>query len=360
MTAKEKLSKKIFAGRRISPGEAVSLFSWDIIELGEAADMRRRLIHPGDTVGFILDRIINFTNICEAACDFCAFHSGAALKPFELPLPEILSKVEELSARGGTQVMLQGGLHPGHTLGTYTGMISEIKKRFPQIYLHSFSPSELAHISAKSSIPLDRVISELKDAGLDSVPGAADLLVDRIRAKVSPRKISRAGWVEVMRALHRRGMRSSATMTYGMGETERERIDHLSVVRKVQDDTGIFRAFIPWSFSPKRTRLEGIAPATGIDYLKIVAVSRIFLDNIRYIQAGWLTEGLKLAQIALAMGANDMGGVLTEERVVKATGAGTSAGMREFIDLIKNAGKIPVLRDSDYKILDRRPAGRLK
>ncbi|MDP2866617.1 MAG: radical SAM protein, partial [Elusimicrobiota bacterium] len=218
MTAKESLRKKIFSGKRISPAEAETLFSWDILELGEAADFRRRLAHPAETVGFILDRIINFTNICEAACDFCAFHAGAALKPYELPLPEILSKVEELSRRGGTQVMLQGGLHPRHTLGTYTGLLREIKKRFPGIYLHSFSPSELAHISAKSALPLDRVISELKAAGLDSVPGAADLLVDRIRAKVSPKKITRAGWVEVMRALHRHGMKSSATMTYGMGE----------------------------------------------------------------------------------------------------------------------------------------------
>src|SRR3989338_2020332 len=207
MTVKERLRKNIFAAKRISPGEAESLFSWDLLELGEAADMRRRLIHPAETVGFILDRIINFTNICEAACDFCAFHAGAALKPYELPLPEILSKVEELSRLGGTQVMLPGGLHPRHTLGTYTGLLREIKKRFPGIYLHSFSPSELAHISEKSALPLDRVITELKAAGLDSVPGAADLLVDRIRAKVSPKKLSRAGWVEVMRALHRHGMK---------------------------------------------------------------------------------------------------------------------------------------------------------
>ncbi|MDO8806465.1 MAG: CofH family radical SAM protein [Elusimicrobiota bacterium] len=360
MTAKERLRKKIFAGKRISPGEAESLFTWDILELGEAADLRRRLLHPANTVGFILDRIINFTNICEAACDFCAFHARAALKPYVLSRPEIIAKIEELASKGGTQVMLQGGLHPGYRLADYTGMVREIKSRFPGIRLHSFSPSELAHIAAKSSLTLDRVVTELQDAGLDSVPGAADLLVDRIRSKVSPRKIGTAMWVEVMRSLHRHGMRSSATMTYGLGETAGERIEHLAVVRGVQDETGIFRAFIPWSFSPKHTRLESTVPATGLDYLKIVAVSRIFLDNIRYIQAGWLTEGLKLAQLALAMGANDMGGVLMEEKVVRATGAGAKAGMAEFIDLIKNAGKTPVLRDSDYKILDRRPARRLK
>ena len=276
MIAKVSLRKKIFAGKRISPGEAESLFSWDIIELGEAADLRRRLVHPAETVGFILDRIINFTNICEAACDFCAFHAGAALKPYELPLSDILSKVEELSRRG-TQVMPAGRASPGHTLGHLYHPAQGDKSAFR--YLPAFFLSQRAgSISRrKSALPLDRVLPELKAAGLDSVPGAADLLVDRIRAKVSPKKLSRAGWVEVMRALHRHGMKSSATMTYGMGETEKERIAHLGVVRGVQDETGLFRAFIPWSFSPKHTRLESLSPATGLDYLKIVAVSRIFL-----------------------------------------------------------------------------------
>jgi cyclic dehypoxanthinyl futalosine synthase len=351
---KQNLKKKIYSGGRISPEEAVSLFSWDLIELGEAGNIRRKLAFPKEEVGFIIDRIINFTNICEAACNFCAYHARANLiKPFELSEREIFAKIKVLAESNGTQVMLQGGLHPDYTLDTYIRMVKNIKKRFPEIYIHSFSPAEIAHMAKKSSVPMDEVILRLKKAGLDSVPGASDLLVDRIRKKVSPRKIRKDLWREVMYSLHRHGMKSSATMTYGMGESDEEKIEHLNVVRDVQDKTGILRAFIPWSFSPARTGLENIEPATGVDYLKIVAISRIFLDNVIYIQAGWLTEGLKLAQIALTMGANDMGGVLTEETVVKATGIETKAGMAEFKDIIRNAGKKPVLRDSDYRIIKK-------
>lgn len=344
------LEEKIYAGMRISPEEAATLFSWDIIELGMAADFRRNLVSPGNKVGFIIDRIINFTNICEASCAFCAFHARAGqIDPYELTIEEILEKVDGLAAIGGTQIMLQGGLHPRHTLDTYTTMIRAVKYRFPAIYLHSFSPAELAHVARRSALTLDEVVQKLKAAGLDSVPGASDLLVERIRRQVSPRKLTVDEWCDVMDVLSRHGLKSSATMTYGMGETLEERIAHLEVVRTVQDHTGNLRAFIPWSFSPDRTGMENVAPATGIDYLKIVAISRIFLDNITHIQAGWLTEGLKLAQIALTMGANDMGGVLMEEVVVKATGITNKTNMAELIDIIRDAGKIPIRRDSDYR-----------
>ncbi|MGC8602946.1 MAG: CofH family radical SAM protein [Desulfomonilaceae bacterium] len=351
---KKDLEDKIYSRGRISSEEALDLFSWDIIELGEAADIRRKMAFPSNDVGFIIDRIINYTNICEAACDFCAYHARANfIEPYELSIEEILQKVQELVSVNGTQVMLQGGLHPHHTLSTYVEMVKKVKAYFPEIYLHSFSPSEIAHISRKSSVSIDEALSELKKAGLDSVPGASDLLVDRIRAKVSPRKITTKTWSDVMFALYRHGMKSSATMTYGMGETNLDRVEHLSVVRDIQDRTRIFRAFIPWSFSPPNTKLDGIVPATGVDYLKIVAISRIFLDNITFIQAGWLTEGLKVAQVALTMGANDMGGVLMEEKVVKATGIKTQSGVSEFTDIIRNAGKKPILRNSDYQTLKR-------
>ncbi len=346
------LYRKIYEGDRITPEEALNLFSWDIIDLAKAGDMRRTLVFPKETVGFIIDRIINFTNICEAACAFCAFHARANLiEPYELTLDDIHLKVEELVALGGTQVMLQGGLHPDYTLNKYVYMVESIKKRFPHVYLHSFSPAELVHISRKSALPLDDVVKALKGAGLDSVPGASDLLIDRIRAKVSPKKITVDEWRDVMNALYRNEMKSSATMTYGMGETNEEKIAHLNIIRDVQDETGILQAFIPWSFSPARTRMENTLPATGIDYLQVLAISRIFLDNITYIQAGWLTEGLKLAQIALTMGANDMGGVLMEEVVVKATGIKTKTNDKELIDIIKNAGKIPAQRDSRYRLI---------
>ncbi len=349
------LYHKICQGDRITPSEALELFSWDIIDLGRAGDMRRKMAFPKETVGFIIDRIINFTNICEAACAFCAFHARANLiEPYELSMEDIFSKIEELLDAGGTQVMLQGGLHPEYTLSTYIDMVSSVKKRFPGIYLHSFSPSEIVHISRKSALSVDDVVKGLKSAGLDSVPGASDLLVDRIRARVSPKKITVDEWREVMRSLCRNNMVSSATMTYGMGETDEEKIDHLTVIRDIQDETGILQSFIPWSFSPEKTRMANLLPATGIDYLKILAIARIFLDNITHIQAGWLTEGLKLAQVALTMGANDMGGVLMEEVVVKATGITTKTSEEELIHIIRNAGKIPVQRDSRYRVIKER------
>ncbi len=332
----------------------MALFEWDIIDLGKAANMRRKRSFPKEDVGYIIDRIINFTNVCEAACAFCAFHARAHQdSPYEMSMDDILKKVDELAMAGGTQVMLQGGLHPKYTLDTYINMILTIKDRFPNITLHSFSPAEALHMSRKSGKSIDHVVGALKQAGLDSMPGASDLLVERIRKKISPKKISVDEWCEVVRALHRHNLKSSATMTYGMGETLLEKIEHLQVVRDIQDQTGILRAFIPWSFSPANTAMDHIMPATGLEYLRIVAIARIFLDNIVYIQAGWLTEGLKLAQVALAMGANDMGGVLTEEVVVKATGITTQTSQDELIALIKKAGKFPVQRDSDYQVINK-------
>lgn len=332
----------------------MDLFSWDLIELGKAGDFRRNMNVAGKEVGFIVDRIINYTNVCQAVCDFCAFHARAgSIEPYSLSMDEILDKIGELAAVGGTQVMLQGGIHPDHTLDTYLDMVSSVKKNYPQIVLHSFSPTELCHISEKSGVSLDAVVKAMKKAGLDSVPGASDMLVDRVRRRVSPNKITTAQWLEVMHVLHRNGMKSSATMTYGMGETLQERVEHLMVIRDLQDNTGLLRAFIPWSFSPVNTKLTHITPATGVEYLKIAAIARIVLDNINYIQGGWLTEGLKLAQIALSFGVNDMGGVLTEEVVVKAAGVDTSCTREQMIDIIRNAGKKPVRRDSDYQVIER-------
>ncbi|TAL31013.1 MAG: CofH family radical SAM protein [Spirochaetes bacterium] len=348
--ADQNLLRKIDAGERISADDALRLFEWEILPLGLAADRRRRHAVPTERVGFIHDRIINFTNRCDAMCRFCAYHARAGtIEPYEMSLDDILTRVGELAAAGGTQVMLQGGLHPEYTLAYYVEMVRAVKGSFPGIYLHSFSPAEVIHIAGKEHRTPEQVVAALKEAGLDSMPGASDLLIDRIRREVSPAKLTRDEWVGVIRAIAHNGMKSSATMTYGMGETLAERISHLETVRAVQDETGALRAFIPWSFSPARTRMEHIPPATGIDYLKTVAVARIYLDNVVNIQAGWLTEGLKLAQIALAMGANDMGGVLTEEVVVKATGLGAKTNREELIHVIRAAGKIPVERDSDYR-----------
>jgi cyclic dehypoxanthinyl futalosine synthase len=346
------IKNKICSGKRISPEEAVTLFSWDLIELGKLGDLRRKQAFPYEQVGFIIDRIINYSNICEAGCAFCAYHAKANRVPaYELTNEEIIDKVKALKAAGGNQVMLQGGLHPTYRLDKYLEMVRIVRAQFPEVFLHAFSPSELVHISRKEGMNLISLIGTLKDAGLNSVPGASDILVDRVRKRVSPKKITTEEWCTVMDALYHHGMMSSATMTYGMGETYKERIEHLRVIRGVQDRTGVIRAFIPWSFSPASTQMDDITPATGIEYLKMVAIGRIFLDNVIYIQAGWLTEGMKLAQIALAFGANDMGGVLMEEVVVKATGIETKTNMDEMIAIISNAGKKPVLRDSAYKAI---------
>lgn len=354
MFIKEQIKDKIISGGRVTAGEAVTLFDWDLIELGYIADLRREMIYPHETAGFIIDRIINYTNICEVKCAFCAYHSRAGqIEPYTLSMDEILERIGKLEDTGGLQVMLQGGLHPDYDLDFYINMVSSVRKNFPDIYLHSFSPSEIVHLSSNTGLPCDEIVRILKEAGLNSIPGASDLLVDRIRQIVSPKKSTVDQWCDVMRALKKNGMGSTATMTYGMGETLTEKIEHLNVIRSIQDETGILRAFIPWSFSPKNTDMEHIVPATGIDYLKIVAIARIFLDNIIYIQAGWLTEGLKLAQVALAMGANDMGGVLMEEVVVKATGIETRTSMDELIGIIRDSGKEPVLRDSEYNIVRR-------
>jgi len=350
MNESDTLKLDIYEGKRITPEQALMLFGWDIISLGTAGDYRRKSAFPHERVAFIIDRIINYSNICEARCRFCAYYALAGrTEPYSLSSDEICKKIEELIEGGGTQVMLQGGLHPDLRLDFYLAMIRTVRERFPDIYLHSFSPSELVHIARKSGLSLSEVIKALKEAGLNSVPGASDLLVDRIRSRVSPKKCSREEWCEVIRTLHRQGMTSTATMTYGMGESLEERIAHLKVIRDIQDETGILRAFIPWSFSPARTAMEHIQPATGLDYLRMVAIARIFLDNITHIQAGWLTEGVKLAQIALSMGANDMGGVLTEEVVVKATGIETRITADGMIALIRDTGKIPVQRDSQYR-----------
>lgn len=349
---KEYLEQKILAGARIDRIEALALFSHDLTRLGLLADARRRMVHPSNEVGFIVDRIINFTNVCTAACAFCAYHARAGLiEPYRMTIDEVLGRVEELARAGGTQVMLQGGLDPEFGLDECRSLLRAVKKSFPAMYLHSFSPAETVHLARREGISIAEVIAALKDAGLDSMPGASDMLVDRVRRTVSPKKLTKDEWVGVMRALAAAGLKSSATMTYGLGETLEERVEHLDVVRGVQDETGILRAFIPWSFSPARTRMADTVPATGVDYLRVVAVARIYLDNIRFIQAGWLTEGHALAQIALAMGANDMGGVLTEEVVVKATGVDTTADREGMVRVISAAGRVPVQRDSEYRTI---------
>lgn len=342
---------------RFTVAECVKLYSTkDIYRLAKAADSIRRAVHGknADTVTFVLDRNVTYTNICDCECKFCAFFKKKrAAGGFVLPLAEILEKIDGLQKIGGTQIMLQGGLNPDLKLDYYTAMLRAIKDRFPSITLHSFSPPEIDHIARVSAKSADYVLKSLQQAGLDSLPGGGgEILVDRVRSKVSPNKIGSRRWLQIMRAAHRIGMRSTATMVFAMGETLEERFISMKKVRDLQDETGGFRAFIPWPFSPSNTRLAGYEPAGGLDYLKTVACARLFFDNIKHIHNGWVTEGMKLAQLALAFGANDFGGILMEEKVVRATGVINDTNVRELYYTARNAGFKLARRDTEYNILE--------
>ncbi len=344
---------KVKSKERFTFEEGLELFHTDFVKLAIAADMFRREKHGHDYVGFVMDRNITFTNVCIAQCDFCAFwrHENQE-QAFLLSIEEILHRVGELKKLGGTQVMLQGGLNDKCDLTFYKHMLSHIKSSYPDITLHSLSPAEIFYLSKKHRMTVKEVLLELKQAGLDSLPGAAEILSDRVRNIVSQRKLKTEDWLSVMRACAEAGMRSTATMTFGMVETEKERIEHLQNIRNLQDETGVFRAFIPWTFSPDNTNMSYVKKLGTEDYLRMVAISRLFLDNIEHIHAGWVTEGLPVASLALSMGADDMGGILIEEVVVKATGISHRVDKEALVKYIKEAGKIPVRRNTAYEILE--------
>jgi len=340
---------------RVTKKEARALFEDDMYSLGERADAVKREVlgDRADYACFIIDRNINFTNICSAKCNFCAFYREKGdPEAFLLTTDEILEKIGQLKEIGGTQVMIQGGLHELCGLTFYKEILSAIREKYPDIYIHSFSPAEINHLATIEKRPVDEIIGELKKAGLNSLPGAAEILVDEHRTTVSPHKLKTAEWVEIMESIHRAGMRSTATMTFGMGESIEDRIEHLLIIRDLQDRTGVFRAFIPWTFSKPHTNLE-VEETTGEDYIKTVAISRIVLDNVNHIHAGWVTEGFELSEMALRMGGSDMGGILMEEMVVKATGTTYTTSEEIMIKVIKNAGLTPAVRDSEYTIIKK-------
>jgi dehypoxanthine futalosine cyclase len=340
-------------GVRLTADEAVRLHDAAAFqELGRAAHERRKRIVEPDRSTFIIDRNISFTNVCTVGCRFCAYHKpkgdpGA----FAMTIPEIVQRVVEAVSLGATQIMLQGGLNPALDLSWYEQMLRAIKSCVPGIWLHSLSPAEVLWLARRAELPLKDTLLRLREAGLDSLPGGgAEILVDRVRQKVSPAKITTPEWLEVMETAHGMGMSTTATMVYGLGETTAERVQHLLCIRDLQDRTGGFRAFIPWSFQSNHTRLSE-PPQTGVDYLRMVALSRLVLDNIDHVQAGWVTEGPFLAQIALTFGADDFGGVLMEESVVKATGISHAVTAEQVIALIRETGMTPAQRDTEYKIL---------
>jgi len=325
----------------------------DLLELGRLADAERWRLHPDPVVTYIVDRNINYTNVCVTDCDFCAFYRrpGDRREGYVLPKPIIFKKIEETLAIGGTGVLMQGGHHPDLKIEWYEDLFRSIKERY-RIHLHALSPPEIMHIARRSRLPVPMVLSRLRDAGLDSLPGGGgEVLVDRVRKIIAPKKTKTDEWLGVMRHAHRLGMSTTATMMYGHVETVAERVEHMRRIREVQDQQPGFRAFISWTFQPDHTRLgEQITETpTSFDYLLTQAVSRIYLDNVDHIQSSWVTQGLKIGQVALHFGADDLGSVMLEENVVSAAGTTFRAGIDDFCRVIRAVGKRPVQRDTLYR-----------
>lgn len=354
--------ERAVAGERLTYEDAVALLAAaDLTQLGMGAGAHAARLHPGRIVTYVCDRNINYSNVCTAGCRFCAFYRGPrADDAYVLTAAEVLAKVAELVARGGTQVLIQGGLHPGLPFDYYLDMIRAIRERFPQVDVHSFSPPEICHFASTFKMSVKEVLKELQAAGLASLPGGgAEILVDRVRRLVSPAKIGWEDWAGVMVAAAEVGLRATATMMFGHVETLEERVLHLQRIRDIQDRTagcfggeGVFRAFIPWTFQPANTRLPVQRQATSYEYLRLVAVSRLFLDNIRNLQASWVTQGPRLGQLALAFGCNDMGGTMMEENVVREAGVTHTMTEEEMRHLIAAAGFTPVRRNTAYKLLE--------
>ncbi len=348
------ITEKLNSGGRIDRGEARYLLKCaDLLAVGRLADNVRRRLHPHNRVTFVVDRNVNYTNICLSGCRFCAFYrSPGAEGGYLLSHEEIFVKVRVLVEQGGTQLLLQGGLHPDLRIEWFEELFRGIRKRFPSVQIHSLSPAEIVHIAGLSGLSVAECLRRLRAAGLASLPGGgAELLVDGVRRRVSPNKIGWRQWSAVMEEAHRQGMATTATLVFGFGERLADIIEHLFRLRDLQPAEGGFRAFIPWTFQPDNTELGGEG-ATGVDYLKVLAVSRLVLDNIPNIQASWVTQGPAVAQTALFFGANDLGGTMLEENVVAAAGTSFRLSKEEIISLIREAGFLPARRDTGYRVLE--------
>jgi cyclic dehypoxanthinyl futalosine synthase len=352
------LVEKVRAGERVSAAEALDLYrSAPTSVLGRLADEIRRRKHPDGIVTYIIDRNVNYTNICVAKCNFCAFYREVGSPDgYVLGFDELFRKIDETIAVGGVQLLLQGGHNPDLPLSWYEDLFRAVKDRYPTFKLHALSPPEVIHLSRLSQLPVPAIIDRLIAAGLDSIPGGgAEILVDRVRKLLHcDGKATSDEWLDVMRHAHRAGLRTTATMMYGTVETDAERIEHMMRLRDLQDETGGFTAFITWSFQPDHTELAAerrIAEATGVDYLRTLALSRIVLDNFDNLQASWVTQGGKVGQLSLAYGANDMGSVMIEENVVRAAGASYCMDELEIVRNIEDAGFQAKRRSMHYDIL---------
>ncbi len=343
---------------RVTEAEALRLFrEADIFELGVMANRVKERFHPeGTPVGFVIDRNVNYTNICNVDCLFCAFYRHAdAPDAYTLTYPQIKEKTQELVDAGGTQLLLQGGVNPDLPFTYYLDVVRQLRADFPDLTLHSFSPTEIAYMAHITGKDLAWVITQLIEAGISSIPGAGgEILHDEIRRKVSGKKVNTHDWLEVMEVAHGLGLKTSATMMFGMMESDYHIIDHLIQIRNLQDRTGGFLSFFPWTFQKPNTKLEKLPnpPATGMEYLRVTALARIVLDNVPNIGASWITQGLKLGQTALKFGANDMGGLLLEENVVTQCGINpTRKTVEEMVKQIHGAGYDAMQRDTAYRMV---------
>ena len=356
----ESVAEKVIDGERISVADARELYHSPLNELGELANIRRRrakqLAYNGrgnEIVTYIIDRNVNYTNVCDVYCKFCAFYRTEKDEDhYVLSQEQIDEKLRELSDRGGVQVLLQGGHHPKLEIDFYLGMLAHIREKFPHINIHGFSPPEFNHFSKVFGMPLREIISKFKEAGLGSIPGGGgEILVDRVRDRIAPLKCDTNQWLEVMAIAHELGLRSSATMMFGHVETVDDRLEHLQRLRDQQEETGGFTAFICWTFQPENTRLKA-RPVGSAEYLRMQAISRIFLDNFENVQSSWVTQGPKIGQIALHYGANDFGSVMMEENVVSSAGTSFRLQSGEIESLIRDAGYEPRRRNNWYQLLD--------
>ena len=356
-----RLESEILAGKRISAEEAVEVYDWPLAQLGKLADERRNQAKGSDCGGrgnevvtYMVDRNINYTNVCDVYCKFCAFYrTEKDADHYVLSQEQIDQKIDELLLVGGNQILLQGGHHPKLGLDWYLNLLQHLRTKYPQINIHGFSPPEFNHFAEVFHLSLEKVITLFREAGLGSIPGGgAEILVDRVRQKIAPRKCGTEGWLRVMEIAHGMGMRSSATMMFGHVETLAERIEHLGRLRDLQDRTGGFTAFICWTFQPEHTVLK-VEKTGSHEYLRMQALSRIFLNNIPNVQSSWVTQGPAMGQVALKFGANDFGSLMMEENVVSSAGTSFRLSLEEMRRLIREAGYEPWQRNNEYELLSR-------
>ena len=348
------LSAKVLAGDPVTPDEGLILYrGLDLPSLGVLANAVRQGLNPGREVTYIVDRNLNPTNICVTDCGFCAFYrSPGHAEGYVLPREVIYRKIEELVEQGGIQLLLQGGHHPRLKTDWFSRLFRDIKERFPDIWIHGMSPPEITHLAKLERRPVRDIIAELRQAGLDSIPGGgAEILVDRVRKIIAPKKATTEEWLEVMRQTAAIGMRGTATMMFGHVDSDADRIEHLTRIRELQNECGVFTAFIPWTYQPENTAMQATCPgkASVFEYLRMLAFSRLYLQNVQHLQSSFVTQGLKICQIGLAVGADDFGSAMMEENVVSSAGCTHLASVAEIERHIKDAGYVPQRRTMLYE-----------